>query len=159
MLGSINPLGERGRRSNWAVTVTAFLVGSVVAGSAVGLVLGRLGAFLVGGASPILRAAITAALVLAAAAWDVALARRRASRLPGPRRQVNEDWLASYRGWVYGLAFGVQLGLGIATIVTTSAVYAALAGAFLTASVRGGLVVGAAFGLARALPLLDAEGE
>ena len=38
----------------------------------------------------------------------------------GRRRQVNEDWMARYRGWAYGAGFGLQLGLGVVTIVTTA---------------------------------------
>ena len=44
-------------------------------------------------------------------------------RLPGPRRQVDERWLHRYRGWVYGVGFGFQLGFGLLTVVTTSTVY------------------------------------
>jgi len=69
-------------------------------------------------------------------------------------RQVNENWLARYRGWVYGTGFGFQLGLGVATIVTSATVYVALLLAVLTGSVLGGVAVGATFGLVRALPLL-----
>jgi hypothetical protein len=79
-------------------------------------------------------------------------------RAPGPRRQVNEDWLHRYRGWVYGAGFGLQLGLGVTTIVSTAAVYATGAAAFLAGSAAAGGVVGAAFGLARAATLLPAAG-
>jgi hypothetical protein len=159
MLGSINPLGERGRHSRWGVTVLAFMVGSVAAGSAVGAALGTAGTLAIGAVSPAVRAAMLGVAVLAGAAWDVGSARRGPRmHLPSPRRQVNEDWLNTYRGWVYGVAFGFQLGLGVATIVTTSAVYSTLAGAALTASWWGGLVVGATFGMARAAPVLAGAG-
>lgn len=49
---------------------------------------------------------------LAGLALDLGLG---ALRLPGPARQVDEDWLARYRGWVYGAGFGTQLGLGVVT--------------------------------------------
>jgi hypothetical protein len=55
---------------------------------------------------------------------------------------------------VYGTGFGFQLGLGLATVVTTAAVYVTLAVAALTGSVTGGAAVGATFGFVRALPLL-----
>ena len=35
--------------------------------------------------------------------------------LPSVQRQVNEDWLVEFRGWVYGFGFGAQLGAGVAT--------------------------------------------
>jgi hypothetical protein len=99
--------------------------------------------------------------VAAAAALAVALADLRAGRahalpLPSVRRQVNEDWLATYRGWVVGLGFGAQLGAGLATIVTTAAVHLVFALALLAAQPLAGLALGALFGLARALPLLAA---
>ena len=47
---------------------------------------------------------------------------------PGPRRQVNERWLDEYRGWVYGLGFGAQLGLGVTTVITSAATYVGAAG-------------------------------
>jgi hypothetical protein len=67
---------------------------------------------------------------------------------------VNEQWLGAYRGWVYGLGFGLQLGLGVATIVSTSAVYATLAAAAAAADPIRGLAIGATFGLLRAATLL-----
>jgi hypothetical protein len=62
---------------------------------------------------------------------------------------VNEDWLGAYRGWVYGGGFGVQLGMGVATIVTTAAVYLMTGIAVLTGSVAMGASVGAMFGAVR----------
>src|SRR5947207_427653 len=115
MLGSINPLGERGRHSRWAVTVVAFVVGSVAAGMFAGLLLGAVGSFTVARLSATVPTVALAAIVAVGVAWE---GRANHHRLPGPRRQVNEDWLVRYRGWVYGLAFGFQLGLGVATIVT-----------------------------------------
>ena len=67
------------------------------------------------------------ALVVVAVALGVDVSPLR-RRLPTTRRQVNEDWMGRYRGWVYGVAFGAQLGTGVATIVTSAAVYAAALG-------------------------------
>jgi Cytochrome C biogenesis protein transmembrane region len=153
MLGSINPLGERARGSSWAVTVATYSIGSVAAASAVGVTLGGIGALTLSWLPASVRLALLGVIVLAGLGLDLRAA-RPAGRVPGPRRQVDEDWLSRYRGWVYGVAFGFQLGLGVTTIVTTSAVYATLAAAALTGSARGGLVVGATFGMARALPLV-----
>jgi hypothetical protein len=153
MLASITPLGERGRRNRWSVTAGVYMVGVVAGGAVLGAVAGAAGhavAILAWpSASP--RLLITAVLAVAALALDLSLG---GLRLPTVRRQVNEDWLATYRGWVYGFGFGVQLGVGLVTIVSTAAVYLAVAVAFLSGSLTGGLLIGAAFGLARALPLL-----
>jgi hypothetical protein len=149
MLASINPLGERARNNSFGVTVAAYTLGSTVAAAALGLVLGAVGAALLGGVDPGVRLAVLAVAALVAAALD-----RRDAPLPSWHRQVNEDWLTEYRGWVYGLGFGVQLGVGVVTIVTTAAVYLTWASALLAASPAVGLVVGVAFGLARALPVV-----
>src|SRR5438270_863139 len=101
MLASITPLGERGRRSTWGVTVTAFALGATAAGAAAGLLAGTLGTVLTVGPHARL-AAVLGALA-------VALALDALAAVPGPRRQVNERWLDEYRGWVYGLGYGAQL--------------------------------------------------
>jgi hypothetical protein len=142
MLTSISPLGERARGNRWATTVTAYVVGSALGGLTMGAVLGAVGSLV---DAPLL----AAALVCAAAAVLDLLHRR-----PSLRRQVDEDWLTRYRGWVYGAAFGYQLGLGVVTIVTSAATYAALALALLSGSAAAGAAIGGCFGLVRALPLL-----
>lgn len=152
MLGSITPLGERSRGMSWPVTVAAFAVGAVTAGVLVGALLGALGAPL-GLGEP-------GALVVLAAASAGGLAvdlRRQGRRLPGPRRQVDERWLHRYRGWVYGVAFGFQLGAGVLTVVSTSAVYLTLLAAFLSGSWASGALIGGIFGAARAASLLPAR--
>jgi hypothetical protein len=92
-------------------------------------------------------------LVAGAAAGAVALDLARV-RPPGFRRQVAESWLDLYRGWVYGAGYGVQLGVGWATIVTSWLVWSALVGMVLVGSATAGVAVGIAFGLGRGLPVL-----
>jgi hypothetical protein len=152
MLASITPLGERGRQSHWTVTVAAFALGATGAGAGAGALLGALGSLLPGHAGSHARTAVIAAAVIAAVAVDL-----RTATVPGPRRQVDERWLDRYRGWVYGLGFGSQLGLGIVTVVTSAATYVVL----LCALASGDPVTGAAimglYGALRGLtPLLAA---
>lgn len=87
--------------------------------------------------------------------------------VPTVGRQVSDEWQARYRGWVYGSGFGLQLGIGVATTVTTPVVYGAVALLVLlgaTGELGAAQLGGAAFGLARAGPVLaggrlhDAEG-
>src|SRR3989442_3008088 len=116
MLGSMTPLGERSRGANWATTVAWYLAGSTAAGAGVGWVLGWVGsattlAVGLAGRSTLIP---LAALALAGVLLDAGLF---GTTLPTIHRQVNEDWLQRYRGWVYGLGFGFQLGLGVATVV------------------------------------------
>jgi hypothetical protein len=153
MLTSITPLGERGRRQRWGLTTATYVIGSTAGGAAVGLALGALGA----AASPSSTTALGALGVLALGGIALDL-RVGGLRVPSARRQVDETWLTTYRGWVYGTGFGFQLGLGVVTIVTTASLYVALGAALLGGSVVGGLAVGTAFGAARALPVLLARG-
>jgi hypothetical protein len=152
MLTSITPLGERSRNSSWGVTVTAFVLGSTAAGALLGAALGVLG-----GLSGVLPPASSVAFVALAGAalggvsLDLGLA---GLRLPTVPRQVSEDSLHAYRGWVYGIGFGFQLGLGFTTVVSSSAIYLAFFAGLLSGSALAGALVGAAFGLLRAAPLL-----
>ncbi|HWH27722.1 MAG TPA: hypothetical protein VNU26_01965 [Mycobacteriales bacterium] len=162
MLASITPLGERGRGRRWSISAPSFVVGSAVGGLLVGAVAGLLGAGLlsllddagVRIGTPA-RAALLAVAAVAALAVDRLPGRTRA---PGPRRQVNEDWLEVYREWVYGGGFGLQLGAAVLTQVATAAVYVMLLAAALTGSVVAGALIGTGFGVVRALPLLATRG-
>jgi len=150
MLASITPLGERGRHSHWVVTISAFVLAATVAGAAVGAALGVLGAVVLpAGWHADGRLAAAGVLLVIALALDLG-----PPAVPGPRRQVDERWLDRYRGWVYGLGYGAQLGVGIATVVTSAATYVMLACALLAADAgRGALIVGV-YGAVRGLTLL-----
>jgi hypothetical protein len=150
MLASINPLGERGRNQRYAITVTAYVIGSTVAGALLGATLGFIGARI---ATPTVALVLVAVVAIAGHLFD---ARAFGLRVPGPRRQVNENWLVTYRGWVYGTGFGVQLGLAFLTIVTASATWVVFACALFAGSTPAAAAIGAIFGLARALPILTA---
>ena len=146
MLTSISPLGERARGNRWVVTVTMYVVASVLGGLTIGGLLGYAGSYVD------VTAWVAAAACAAAALLDLV------RRLPTFRRQVDEDWLTRYRGWVYGAGFGYQLGLGVVTIVTSAATYAMLVLCLLSGSTAAGLAIGGCFGLVRALPMLALRG-
>lgn len=152
MLASISPLGERGRHSRWVVTVVAYLAGSVIGGAAIGTVSSALGALLPRPwrTSPA-GAVVLALLLVAGLLIDRGVL---GLRLPTWRRQVDEGWLARYRGWVYGLGFGAQLGFGVVTIVTSATVYAVALLCAFGGDLRVGLLLGALFGALRAAPVL-----
>ena len=150
MLASINPLGERSRNQRYWMTVVAYIIGSTVAGAFLGGTLGLVGAPV---ALPIIALAVVAVLAIAGIMFD---ARAFGTRVPGSRRQVDENWLVTYRGWVYGAGFGAQLGFALVTIVSASATWVAFACALLSGSALAGVVIGSIFGLARALPILAA---
>ncbi len=152
MLASITPLGERGRQMNWIVTVTAFALGATVAAAALGAVLGLLGSLLAA-IDERVRLAAFALAALAAFALDAFL-----DKVPGPNRQVNERWLDEYRGWIYGLGYGAQLGVGITTVVSSAATYLALFAALLSGEAATGALIMGVFGAARGLTPLAVAG-
>jgi hypothetical protein len=150
MLSSINPLGERAKGQRFWMTVTWYVLGSIAGGLTIGTMAGMLGSLFPTGTW---RAGAIVLLGLLGATFD------GIGRVPTAlRRQVDENWLGRYRGWVYGLGFGFQLGLGVATIVTTASVYTTIGVAFLLGSPLLGAMVGVAFGLARAMVIVIVGG-
>jgi len=152
MLATLTPLGERSRGSSWPLTATAFAIGTVGAGALSGAALAAAGSLLP--ASDAWRTGAFGVVLVAALLVDATPLQRC---LPVTRRQVNEDWLARYRGWVYGVGFGAQLGLGFATFVSCAAVYATIAAEFLSGHPVTGAVIGAVFGATKALSLVPSR--
>lgn len=150
MLSSISPLGERARNSRWWLTTAAYLVGSLAGGLALGALAALLGSVLPERvrASPWVLGA-TALLLLVGLGYDSA---RGAQMVPSWRRQVDVNWLDEYRGWVMGLGFGLQLGFGLVTIITSATTYGVVLLAALSGDLGAGLAIGAVFGVVRALP-------
>lgn len=147
MLTSITPLGERGRGNRWRTTSAWLIFGHVVGGAALGLALAGIGALVVllgFDPAPVASTAIVGAAVLGCAAFDLG-----GRRIPG-RRQVDERWLSRYRGWVYGLGFGVQLGFGFVTVVNTALFVAVCVSGVLLPATEA-LLVGVVYGTARSL--------
>ncbi len=146
MLASITPLGERGRQSTWAITAGAFLLAALGAGALVGAALGLLGSLLLSGIGPSARLGILALAALIALGLDAL-----PLRVPGPRRQVDEQWRAQFRGWVWGGGYGAQLGVGVSTVVQSAAIYVALCAALLAGGAAHGALIIGLFGLGRGL--------
>jgi hypothetical protein len=153
MLSSITPLGERGRNNRFEVTAGFFVAGAVAGGLALGAVAGALGNV----ALPDEPAAILAALAGLAVAGALLDAKVAGLRLPTITRQVDERWLHKYRGWVYGIGFGAQLGAALTTIVSSAAVYLMVLAAVGTRSALAGAIIGALFGAIRGGSLLLAR--
>jgi hypothetical protein len=146
MLSSIHPLGERSRRNRWGHTVAFYVLGSTLGGLVTGVLMGLIGVSL--------RTVVTAqsaVLILgAAAAACVAVETGLVTQPIRGHRQVNENWLDDYRGWVYGFGFGAQLGTGLVTIVSTSAVLITWLAALLSGHVATAALIGSVFGFTRA---------
>lgn len=133
-------------------TAVAYVVGSVLSAVLVGAMLGGIGALLpdkVRASAPVLGG--LAVLLVVGLVLDV---RSGGHGVPSWRRQVDREWIGRYRGWVTGLGFGLQLGLGFVTIITSTTTYAVLAAEVLTGRWWAGAVIGLTFGLVRALPLV-----
>lgn len=92
-----------------------------------------------------------ATAVLAAAAAVAEAAGLRV--VPQVRRQVPEPWRRVLPLPVTAALYGALLGIGFATFVLTLAFWALAAVVVLQADVALGVLVGAAFGLGRALPI------
>jgi hypothetical protein len=150
MLGSITPLGERGRNSRWGLTVAAFVAASTLAGALLGGALGAAGGLAGLEGSDAVPWLLAGALITGVA-FDLGLG---GLRLPSVSRQVNDLWLYRYRGWVTGVGFGFQLGLGVVTVVTTAFTYVTFFAALLAGSVLAGAAVGATYGAVRAATIL-----
>lgn len=152
MLSTITPIGEQGRNNRYAASAAWFLVGAVLGGATLGsgvaLLAAGVASFDLSGAA---LAGIAAGLGALTIASDLKLG---GFRLPSHTRQVNETWLVQYRSWVYGGGFGWQIGVGLATYVTTAAVYLMIALAALTASPLASFAVVTGFGFVRGLAVL-----
>ena len=149
MLSSISPLGERARSSRWWLTTTAYVIGSLAGGLAIGALAGLVGSLLPEDVrSSAWALGLVALLLLLGLVLDL---RVGGSSLPSWRRQVDVQWLDEYRGWVMGLGFGAQLGFGLVTIITSATTYAVVLLAVLSSHPTG-LLIGGTFGLVRALP-------
>ena len=89
MLGSITPLGERGRGSRWWLTTTAYVVGSVVGGVAMGALMGAIGAAVFPSIGLTGRLVVLAVAVGAGLLVDLGIVRRRAADgAPAGRRSL-----------------------------------------------------------------------
>ena len=152
MLSSISPFGERARASQWWLTTTAYVVSSTLGGLALGFLAASVGALVPDGWrwSPA-GFVVASVLLLVGLALDLHLG---GLSLPSWRRQVDEAWVGRYRGWVVGVGFGAQLGFGVVTIITSSTTYAVVVLALLSGTPWAGALIGGAFGLVRALPLV-----
>jgi len=152
MLSTITPFSERGKGHTYRTTASWFVAGATAGGASLGLVMAGLAVAVkalhpsgttVGGLI------LVAALVAAGSDSGVA-----GVRLPFHRRQVNERWLDRYRPWVYGAGFGWQIGCGLATYITSAAVYLMIMIGALTGNAVVALAVGTGFGLLRGMAVL-----
>lgn len=155
MLSSITPFGERSRDNSFGHTATAHIAGSALGGILLGLLIGGIGAGLSRLVAITVRSRLIIVLIVALAALFIE-ATSNERRIPGRTRQVDENWIQTYRGWVYGGGFGAELGFGISTIITTTLVYVLVVCMLVVGTVTASVALGLTFGAVRGTTLLAA---
>ncbi len=154
MLSSITPLSETGRGHRYWATVSWFLFGSILGGLTLGAIA-ALGASMVAGLG--MSADASALFVLIAGLVTLASDLGTGGfRLPANPRQVERTWLDRYRPWLYGMGFGWQLGVGVATYVMSASVYLMVIVAASTGEPLLALAIVTGFGFLRGLAVLPA---
>jgi hypothetical protein len=150
MIETIGPTGHTGGRRTAIAACIAFLPGALVGGllSFGSLALAGKALHGAGGAG-----AYTAAAVIAVVA--AALEIRGTRIVPQIRRQLPEGWRRVMPMPVAAMLYGVLLGIGFTTFVLSFGVWA-LAGVSLAIGDPAlGLLIGAAFGFGRAIPIVS----
>ncbi len=141
MITTVHPLAEGARGRRWVATAVWFVVATLVTSTLLGATLSWLGSMMsvgVGGA------VLVSLILVIAAAVDLG-----GWRPPSTTRQLNENWLTSYRGWVIGAGYGAQLGSGFATVVPSWTGYALIPVLVLAGDPVTGALLGLVFGLGR----------
>jgi hypothetical protein len=157
MVSAMNPFSERSRGHSYPVTCVLFVLGAALGG----VLLGALAAGAAAVVRPLVDGRPAAALLVGLLLAAVALAsevRLGGFALPVHPRQVDEQWLSSYRRWVYAAGFGLQIGAGFTTYIMTAATYLFVALAVLTGSPLLALATGLLFGVVRGLAVTLSAG-
>ena len=148
-IDTIGPTGHTGGRRTTTAACLAFLPGAIAGGLVTFGSLASIGDLLhgAGGQASYL---VAAAIALLAALLEA----RNARIVPQIRRQLPEHWRRAMPIPLAAALYGVLLGIGFTTFVLSFGVWA-LAGVSLAVGDPAlGLVVGACFGIGRALPIL-----
>jgi hypothetical protein len=147
MIDTLGPRGYSGRPRATLVACAAFGLGAPIGGVITFGGLSALGALLQGGGAAF---GVAAAIAAVAAALDLAGVRIA----PQLRRQVPEGWRRVLPLPLAAFLYGILLGLGFTTYVLSFALPALAAISVAAADVQLGLVIGLAFGVGRALPIV-----
>jgi hypothetical protein len=149
VIETIGPTGHTGGRRTLVAACATFLPGAIAGGL---LTLGSLAALgeLVHGAG-----GKAAYLVAAGIALVAALLEARGTRIvPQIRRQLPEHWRRVMPMPLAAALYGVLLGIGFTTFVLSFGVWALAGVSLALGDPYVGLLIGGAFGLGRALPVL-----
>jgi hypothetical protein len=148
MVETLAPAGYAGRLRTTLVACLTFTLGALTGGVLTFGGLARLGQALGAGGTG-------AAVVAAAVAVAAAIGEARGVRIvPQVRRQVPESWRRVLPVPLAAGLYGVLLGLGFTTFILTFAVWALAAVSVALGDPALGAVLGLAFGVGRALPVI-----
>jgi hypothetical protein len=148
MVETLAPAGYAGRLRTTLVACATFTAGALVGGVITFGGLGLLGQWLGAGG----KGAVAVAVVIAVFA---AFGEARGVRIvPQVRRQVPESWRRVLPLPLAAGLYGVLLGLGFTTFILTFAVWALAAVSVALGDPQLGAVLGLAFGVGRALPVI-----
>ncbi len=140
--------GGRGGRATWLACAT-FTVGAVAGGVITFGALSLLGAALqTRGTAIALAAAVLVAGLAAAGEWAGVRV------VPQIRRQVPEPWRRFMPLPLVGALYGLRLGLAFTTFGLTLAVWALAGISVALGSPATGVLIGVAFGVGRAIPVV-----
>jgi hypothetical protein len=149
MVETIGLSGDGARRWTTIASCATFAPGAVLGGIATFGLLSGLGE-LVHGVGGEVAYAVAATIAVAAA-----VAEARGTRIvPQIRRQLPERWRWTMPMPLAAALYGVLLGLGFTTFVLSFGVWALAGIGFALGDPHAGLVIGAAFGIGRAIPVV-----
>ena len=151
MISVIMPLGQRHRRwTFWVARGVLYIAASALSGALVGGLVAAIG----GVAEHVLPAVVLFGLAgllgLAYGLHELGI-----FHLPHPEHkwQVPNEWIA--RRPLFGaVAFGLTIGAGVFTFIPFTSFYVLLAWELALGNVWAGALLGAAYGLARGLPVI-----
>lgn len=149
MVETIGLSGDGARRWTTIASCATFAPGAVLGGVATFGMLSALGE-LVHGVGGQVAYAVAATIAVAAA-----VAEARGTRIvPQIRRQLPERWRWTMPMPLAAALYGVLLGLGFTTFVLSFGVWALAGIGFALGDPHAGMVIGAAFGIGRAMPVV-----
>lgn len=149
MVETIGPTGHSGGMRTTLAACATFAPGAVAGGILTFAGLGAVGALAHGGGEP---AAYLAAAAIAGGA--AALEARGAPIVPQIRRQLPEHWRRVMPMPLAAGLYGGLLGLGFTTFVLSFGVWAIAAISLAVGEPSIGALIGAAFGVGRAIPIV-----
>jgi hypothetical protein len=149
VIDTIGPTGHVGGRPTTLAACAAFVPGAIAGGVLTFTALALLGNVVHGAGG---RAAY---LVAAGIAISAAVLEARGARIvPQIRRQLPEHWRRVMPMPLAAALYGVLLGIGFTTFVLSFGVWALAGISLAVGDPKLGLIVGASFGLGRAIPIV-----